>query len=32
VGSGVAFQAMGELEKIDGDILDGLNQGIMGKR
>jgi NAD(P)-dependent dehydrogenase (short-subunit alcohol dehydrogenase family) len=32
VGSEVAFQAKGELEKIDGDILDGLNQGIMGKR
>jgi NAD(P)-dependent dehydrogenase (short-subunit alcohol dehydrogenase family) len=32
VGSEVAFQAKGELEKIDGDILEGLNQGIMGKR
>ena len=37
VGSAVAFQAEGELEKIDGDgdILEGLNQpnqGIMGKR
>ena len=32
VGSGVAFEAKGEFEKIDGDILDGLNQGIMGKR
>lgn len=32
VGSGVAFEAEGELEKIDGDILDGLNHGIMGKR
>jgi NAD(P)-dependent dehydrogenase (short-subunit alcohol dehydrogenase family) len=32
VGSEVAFDAKGEFEKIDGDILDGLNQGIMGKR
>jgi NAD(P)-dependent dehydrogenase (short-subunit alcohol dehydrogenase family) len=32
VGSEVAFQAKGELEKVDGDILEGLNQGIMGKR
>jgi short-subunit dehydrogenase len=32
VGSEVAFQAKGELEKIDGDILEGLNQGIMGNK
>jgi NAD(P)-dependent dehydrogenase (short-subunit alcohol dehydrogenase family) len=32
VGSEVAFQAKGELEKIDGDILDGLNQGVMGDK
>jgi NAD(P)-dependent dehydrogenase (short-subunit alcohol dehydrogenase family) len=34
VGSEVAFQAKGELEKIDGDILEGLNQTTvgMGKR
>ena len=28
VGSSVAFDAKGELEKIDGDILEGLSQGI----
>ena len=32
VGSGVAFEAKGELEKIDGDILEGLNQEINRKR
>jgi NAD(P)-dependent dehydrogenase (short-subunit alcohol dehydrogenase family) len=32
VGSEVAFQAKGELEKIDGDVIEGLNQGILGKR
>jgi short-subunit dehydrogenase len=33
VGSEVAFQAKGELEKIDGDLIDGLNQDpMLGKR
>lgn len=32
VGSGVGFQAKGELEKIDGDIIEGLNQGNMDNR
>ena len=33
VGSEVAFEAKGELEKVKGaDILEGLNQGLMGKR
>lgn len=33
VGSEVAFEAKGELEKVKGaDILEGLNQGILGKR
>ncbi|KAK2811633.1 hypothetical protein FQN50_001975 [Emmonsiellopsis sp. PD_5] len=32
VGSGVAMEAKGELEKIEGDILDGLNRDMMWKR
>jgi len=32
VGSGVAFDAKGELEKIDGDILEGLDQEAMRNR
>jgi hypothetical protein len=34
VGSGVAFEAEGEIEHLagEGDILEGLNKGVMGKR
>jgi NAD(P)-dependent dehydrogenase (short-subunit alcohol dehydrogenase family) len=30
VGSGTAFYAKGEFEKIEGDIIESLNKGIMG--